>query len=89
MDAKELFSMLRYLISLFVLSSTLFGEALWSGRALSLDVNDGYLYLSLHREGSIQSLTETELLEFEQTIGLMEPVFEKAFGFGDFVRWMP
>lgn len=81
--------MLRYLFCLSLLISTVFGETLWSGRAVSLEEDGGYLALSVNRTASMEDLTDLELLELEQTIGLMEPVFEGAFGFGDFVRWMP
>jgi diadenosine tetraphosphate (Ap4A) HIT family hydrolase len=54
-----------------------------------LEVNEGYLSVSLQRAALIEDLTDSELLDLEETIGAMEAVFEEAFGFGDFVRWMP
>ena len=64
-------------------------EFLWSGKRISLVQQDGLLALEMNRAAAIEELFNEEKIELEKTVGKMQTVFEKIFGFGDFTRWMP
>jgi len=37
----------------------------------------------------LEHLTDEEKIARERTVGKMQVVFERIFGFADFARWMP
>lgn len=62
---------------------------LWEGEFVHLEDRQGFLLVAPKRSVTLRELSNSEKVELESTVGKMERVFEKAFGFGDFMRWMP
>lgn len=64
-------------------------EVLWSGKFVSLIEENGHAAIVVNREASLDELTDEEKIELERTVGKMQTVFQRVYGFGDFTRWMP
>ena len=75
---------LLFFFSLFSLNAT---EVLWQKEAISLIEENGHCAILINRP--LNEMTDREKIAFERTVGKMQNVFQKVFGFGDFTRWMP
>ncbi len=80
---------MKYFLALCLIFGLNANEVLWSGRLVSLVEEDGHAAIALNREAPLDDLTDEEKIELERTVGKMQTVFQKVYGFGDFTRWMP
>ena len=71
------------------LNAEIISKILWRGETNQLVNRDGLFDIVLKRQATIANLTGRKKNEMEETVGKMQKVFHEAFGFGDFVRWMP
>lgn len=73
---------------LLIVNLSAYQKELWTGEYTHLIDREGYLLIEVQRPAPIDSLTDREILELEETVGKMYSVFQEVFGFGDFTRWM-
>jgi hypothetical protein len=80
---------MKYILFFSLLLSLNAHEVLWSDKLVSLIEEDGFTAITLNRAAPLNELTDEEKIAMERTVGKMQTVFQRVFGFGDFARWMP